>query len=169
MMEKRTFPFTGAGLRRFANTAFVVLLAVLVGWALWRYYMLSPWTRDGRVRAETVNIAAEVFGKVTEVAVTENQFVHRGDVLFVVDPAEYRLTLAKAGATLESRRQDMLIRETLSQRRSQMSAEAISKEEQQTSESVASVARAAYEEAKAERDLAQLNLDRTIIRSPANG
>jgi RND family efflux transporter MFP subunit len=169
MMEKRKYPFIEGGLRRFANTAFVILLAVLVGWALWRYYMLSPWTRDGRVRAETVNIAAEIFGKVTEVDVTENQFIHKGDVLFVVDPTEFKLALSKAEATVESRRQDMLIRETLSQRRSQMSAEAVSKEEQQTAESVAAVARAAYEEAKAERDLAQLNLDRTIIRSPANG
>jgi multidrug resistance efflux pump len=169
MMEKRTFRLSERGLRRFANTAFVILLAVLTGGALWRYYMLSPWTRDGRVRAETVNVAAEVFGKVTEVDVTENQFVHRGDVLFVVDPAEFRLALAKAQATLESRRQDMLIRETLAERRNQMSAEAVSKEEQQTAESLASVARAAYQEAKAQCDLAQLNLDRTVIRSPVNG
>jgi RND family efflux transporter MFP subunit len=121
------------------------------------------------VRAETVNVAAEVFGKVTELKVVDNQLVHKGDILFVVDPEEFRLDLAKAEATLESRRQAMLIQEELSQRRSQMSAEAISKEEQQTSESSASVAAAAYEEAKAQRDLAKLNLERTVVRSPVNG
>ena len=156
-------------LRRFFNTAFTVLIAVLMGWGLWRYYMLSPWTRDGRVRAETVNVAAEVFGKVTDLKVIENQFVHKGDVLFIIDPEEFQLDLAKAEATLETRRQQMLIQQELSQRRSHLSAEAISKEEQQTSESSASVANAAYEEAEAQRDLAKLNLERTIVRSTVNG
>ena len=169
MIEQRKIHFDDRWLRRFANTAFAVLLAILLGWALWRYYMLSPWTRDGRIRAETVTVAAEVFGKVTELDVTENQFVHKGDVLFIVDPAEFRFNLAKAEATLESRRQDMLIRDSLAKRRSDMSAEAISKEEQQTAESTAAVAAAAYQEAKAQCDLAKLNLDRTIIRSPVNG
>ncbi len=169
MLEKRTLPFSDQWLRRFANTAFTLVIAGLIGWELWRYYLLSPWTRDGRIRAETVNVAAEIFGKVTDIKVCENQFVHKGDVLFVVDPTEFKLKLAKAEATLESRRQDMLIHQTLSARRSQMSAEAISKEEQQLSESSASVAAAAYQEAKAARDLAQLDLERTIIRSPVNG
>jgi RND family efflux transporter MFP subunit len=169
MMENPRSLFNERGLRRFANTAFTVLIAVLMGWGLWRYYMLSPWTRDGRVRAETVTVAAEIFGKVTELNVAENQFVHKGDVLFVVDPMEFRLDLTKAEATLESRRQDMLIRDSLAKRRSEMSVEAISKEEQQTAESNASVAAAAYQEAKAQCDLAKLNLDRTIIRSPVNG
>ncbi len=169
MMEKRNIHLDERWLRRFANTAFAVLLAVLLGWALWRYYMLSPWTRDGRVRAETVTVAAEVFGKVTELDVAENQFVHKGDVLFVVDPTEFRLDLAKAEAALESRRQDMLIRDELAKRRSEMSAEAISKEEQQTAESSASVAAAACQEAKAQCDLAKLNLERTTVRSPVNG
>lgn len=169
MMEKRNIHLDERWLRRFANTAFAVLLAVLLGWALWRYYMLSPWTRDGRVRAETVTVAAEVFGKVTELDVAENQFVHKGDVLFVVDTTEFRLDLAKAEATLESRRQDMLIRDELAKRRSEMSAEAISKEEQQTAGSSASVAAAAYQEAKAQCDLAKLNLERTTVRSPVNG
>lgn len=169
MMEKQKYKFDDQWLRRFANTAFVVLIAFLMGWLLWRHYMLSPWTRDGRVRAETVNVAAEIFGKIKELKVVENQFVHKGDVLFVIDPEEFQLDLAKAEATLESRRQEMLIRESLSQRRNQMSAEAVSKEEQQTSESTASMAEAAYQEAKAQRDLARLNLERTVVRSPVNG
>jgi RND family efflux transporter MFP subunit len=169
MMEKRTLRIDEQWLRRFANTAFTIALAALVGWALWRYYMLSPWTRDGRVRAETVNVAAEIYGKVKEVDVKENQFVHHGDVLFVIDPEEFRYDVAKAQATMETRRQDMLIHEILAKRRGQMSAQAISTEEQQTSESLAAQAKAAYEEAKAEYDLAKLNLKRTVVRSPVNG
>lgn len=169
MIEKQTFRFDDRWLRRFANTALVLLLAGLLGWQLWRYYLLSPWTRDGRVRVETVNVATEISGKISELHVTENQFIHKGDVLFVVDPTEFRLDLAKAEATLKSREQEMLIRKSLSERRSELSAEAVSKEEQQTSASMAAVAEAAYAEAKAQRDLAALNLERTVIRSPVNG
>lgn len=169
MLEKRTLFFSDLSLRRFASTAFTIVIASLIGWELWRYYLLSPWTRDGRVRAETVNVAAEVFGKITEIKVVENQIVHKGDVLFVVDPAEFKLRLAKAEAILESRRQDMLIRQSLAKRRQHMSAESISKEDQQLSESSASVAAAAYDEAKAARDMAELDLERTVVRSPVNG
>jgi RND family efflux transporter MFP subunit len=156
-------------LRRLANTAFTVFIAALAGWLLWRYYLLSPWTRDGRVRAETVNIAAEVFGKIAALDAVENHFVHKGDVLFVIDPAEFRLRLAKAEATVETRRQQVLIQQELSERRKHLSAEAISKEEQQTSDSALAVARAACEEAQADRDLARLELERTVVRSPVNG
>jgi multidrug resistance efflux pump len=161
--------FDDRWLRKFANTAFVVVLAVLLGCALWRYYMLSPWTRDGRVRAETVNVAAEVFGKVSELKVTENQFVHKGDALFVIDPEEFRLALARIGATVESRRQEMQVRVADAERRRHLSAQSVSKEEQETTETSASVATAAYQEAKAQYDLAKLNLERTVVRSPVNG
>jgi multidrug resistance efflux pump len=156
-------------LRRFANTAFVVFLAGLALWSYWRYYMYTPWTRDGRVRAETVNLAPEVAGHVTELRVADNQFVHKGDVLFVVDPSDYKLSLAKAKAALETKRQDMLLRTTLAARRKAMSDEAISKEEQQLADTTAAVASAAFQEAKAAYDLAKLNLDRTVVRSPVNG
>jgi len=154
---------------RFGNTAFTLLVAGLLGWLLWRYYVLSPWTRDGRVRVETVPVAAEIYGKVSEVAVVENQFVHRGDVLFVIDPEEFRLALAKAAAILKSRQEEMTLRQTLAQRRTRLSVEGISQEEQQTAESAAAIAAAAYQEAQAQYDLAKLNLERTTVRSPANG
>jgi RND family efflux transporter MFP subunit len=154
---------------RLGNTIFMLVIAGIAGRALWQYYMLSAWTRDGRVRAETVNVAGEVFGKVTEVRVVENQLIHKGDILFTIDPTEFRLALAKAEATQESRRQDMLVHEALSERRSHLSAQAVSKEEQQTSEGSASVAAAAYQEAKAQCDLAKLALERTTVRSPVNG
>jgi len=44
--------FASAG--RMLVTLLVVLAAIVVGWQLWSYYMLAPWTRDGRVRADVV-------------------------------------------------------------------------------------------------------------------
>lgn len=89
-----------ASLVRLALTILVVLLAVLIGHALWKHYMYSPWTRDGRVRAEVVRIAPDVAGLVTEVKVVDNQVVKKGDLLFVIDRARYLNAVAQAEANL---------------------------------------------------------------------
>ncbi|MBE1160829.1 biotin/lipoyl-binding protein [Dyella acidiphila] len=85
---------------RIAITAVIVLLAVLIATAMWRHYMYSPWTRDGRVRAEVVRIAPDVSGLVTQVNVIDNQTVKKGDVLFVIDPARYTDAVDQAKANL---------------------------------------------------------------------
>ena len=87
-------------LRRYLITGIAVLLAFLLAWALWWHYLRSPWTRDGRVRAEVVNIATEVSGKVFALEVVDNQTVKKGDILFEIDPADYQLALANAEASL---------------------------------------------------------------------
>jgi multidrug resistance efflux pump len=87
-------------LLRFALTAVMVLLAAVLGHALWRHYMYSPWTRDGRVRAEVIRIAPDVSGLVTRLAVQDNQFVRQGAVLFTIDPARFSYAVAQAQANL---------------------------------------------------------------------
>ena len=64
---------TTQSLIRASVTLFMVALAALLAWALWQHYMYSPWTRDGRVRARVVQVAPDVSGLVTEVAVADNQ------------------------------------------------------------------------------------------------
>ncbi len=85
---------------RVALTVIVLLLAVLVAHALWKHYMYSPWTRDGRIRAYVVRIAPDVPGLVTQVNVVDNQVVKKGEVLFVIDPARYRDAVDQAKANL---------------------------------------------------------------------
>jgi len=87
-------------LLRFCLTTVVVLVAVLVATAMWKHYMYSPWTRDGRVRAEVVRVAPDVAGLVTDVSVKDNQVVKKGDLLFVIDQSRYRFELDKAQANL---------------------------------------------------------------------
>jgi len=87
-------------LLRFLATAAAVVVALLLGRALWVHYLDSPWTRDGRVRANVVRVAPDVPGLVTAVRVRDNQFVHKGEVLLVIDPARYRLALDQAQANL---------------------------------------------------------------------
>ncbi len=71
-------------------TLAAVVVAWLIGWWLWVYYEEAPWTRDARVSADIVGVTPDVSGLVSEVKVTDNQTVHRGDLLLVVDPARFR-------------------------------------------------------------------------------
>jgi multidrug resistance efflux pump len=91
-----------ASLVRFLITAVVLVAAIVIAGALWKHYMYSPWTRDGRVRAEVVRIAPDVSGLVTAVAVKDNQTVKKGDLLFTIDQARYTYDLAQAEANLSA-------------------------------------------------------------------
>src|SRR5262249_29476065 len=88
---------------RFAVTVVVLAVAAVVAWQLWVYYMLSPWTRDGRVRADVVPVAADVSGLVSDVFVHDNQLVKKGDPLFRIDQKRFELALAQAKAEVASR------------------------------------------------------------------
>ena len=87
---------------RYSITLALAVVAVWLGHLLWVRYMDSPWTRDGRVRADVVNIAPDVAGLVTQVVVHDNQLVHRGDVLFRIDQEHYRTAVAQAKALVSS-------------------------------------------------------------------
>ena len=147
--------------------AMLVVAALLVG-ALWQRYMLSPWTRDGRVRAEVVDIAPEVSGTVVDVPVTDYQLVHRGDVLFTIDPVRFKLAIASAQASVDGAKQQLQLSESDARRRQGLTG-VVSAEEQERTRSTATVASAQLESAQAALDLAKLNLERSVLRSPVNG
>src|ERR1700732_4687708 len=75
-----------------------VALPALLAWAMWQAYMASPWTRDGTVRVYVVTMAPEVTGRIVKIPVADNQFVHKGDARFEIDPADYRIALEQAQA-----------------------------------------------------------------------
>jgi multidrug resistance efflux pump len=153
---------------RFVVTIAMVLVAIVLGDALWRAYMLAPWTRDGRVQVQVVDIAPEVAGTVISVPVSDNQFVHRGDVLFVIDPLRFRLAIAQAQAQYESTKQQQQQRESDMRRRRGLNG-LVSAEEQETSTNTAAVASSAMEAAKAALDLDKLNLARSTLYAPVDG
>jgi multidrug resistance efflux pump len=154
---------------RVARTVAVVLIALILGWAFWWHYMRAPWTRDGRVRVEIVEVAAEISGKIVDLRVQDNQFVHKGDVLFVIDPRDYQLALQQAEATLQSRQADLTLREEDARRRSNLGSDVVATEEVNAYATTAAQASAAYQAALAARDVARLNLSRTTVVSPVNG
>jgi multidrug resistance efflux pump len=83
-------------------TVILLIAAGLLGYDLASYYLYSPWTRDARVRANVVTVAPDVSGYVDDIRVRNNQFVHKDDVLFVIDQDRYRLALANAEAAVAS-------------------------------------------------------------------
>lgn len=85
----------------------VVTIAIYSIVHLWNYYNASPWTRDGRVRGDVIQVSSDVSGLVTEVLVQDNQQVKKGQVLFKIDLArqvieveQARSDLAKANSSL---------------------------------------------------------------------
>ncbi|HUK07208.1 MAG TPA: efflux RND transporter periplasmic adaptor subunit [Stellaceae bacterium] len=139
------------------------------GYELWNYYMFSPWTRDARVSADVVTIAPDVAGYVNDIRVKDNQFVHKGDILFVIDQERYKLSLETADAIAAARKAEMLMRQSEANRRAKLTDIAISVEGKEDARHIADAAAAAYEQAMADRSTAALNLDRTIVRAPVNG
>src|ERR1700691_5464705 len=81
-------------------TAAVFLIAVASGWAMWRVYMEAPWTRDGTVRAYVVTMAPEVADRIVKLPVADNQFVHKGDLLLVIEPTNYEIAVRLAEAAV---------------------------------------------------------------------
>src|SRR5690242_7062096 len=85
---------------RVVLTLVLIVAAGLLSYDLASYYLYSPWTRDARVRANVVTVAPDVSGYVDDIRVRNDQFVHKGDVLFIIDQDRYRIALADAEAAL---------------------------------------------------------------------
>jgi RND family efflux transporter MFP subunit len=131
--------------------------------------MGAPWTRDGTVRVHVVTMAPEIAGRIVELPVVDNQFVHKGDLLMTIDPTNYRLAVSLAEAVVQQAQvlQDNLEKEA--KRRLELNNSAVSLEQQQTYVSQALAAQAQHQQAEANLNLARVNLWRTQIHSPVNG
>lgn len=159
-------------IRKFSRTAITVILVILAFIAIfhaWVYYTESPWTRDARFSADVVAIAPDVSGLITEVDVKDNQLVKKGQTLFIIDRPRYQKALAEAEADVayyqaladEKRRE--------AGRRNKIGAVALSREEVDQANSNLQTVEHQLARAQATRDLARLDLERTIIRAPSDG
>jgi RND family efflux transporter MFP subunit len=157
------------GILPFIVTAIAVAIAGVLTMAMWDTYMAAPWTRDGTVRAYVVMMAPEVSGRIVELGVADNQFVHKGDLLMVIDPTNYRIAVSLDEAAAQQAQVNMKNGEREARRRQQLTDIAVSVEQRQNYETQALAARAQYQQALANLDQARVNLERTEIRSPVNG
>ena len=155
-------------LGRVILTLLTTALAVVVVWHLVMYYMFAPWTRDGHVRANVIQIAPDVSGLISTVSVQDNQSVSQGDVLFTIDQARFELALAQAQATLDARK-ETLAQASREAQRNKALGNLVAREQLEESQSLESRARSALAEAQVAVDTAKLNLERSVIRSPVDG
>jgi RND family efflux transporter MFP subunit len=160
-LRLRVFPF--------AITLATTGLAIVLGWAMWNAYMAAPWTRDGTVRTYVVTMAPEVAGRIVELPVRDNQFVHKGDLLLEVDPTDYKIALELNDAAVEQAQVNAQNAQREAERRRKLSDLAVTVEEQQSYMTSAVAAQAQYQQAAANHDKAKVDLERTDIRSPVNG
>ncbi|MDD2582629.1 MAG: HlyD family secretion protein [Desulfuromonadaceae bacterium] len=156
-------------LLHFAITIAIVIAAALLSRALWTRYMDSPWTRDGKVRADVINISSDVSGIVVSVPVKDNQLVRKGDVLFTVDRERYRLILNQTKARLAASKAMMSMRRQEAERRANLDGIAVSAENRDNARLQADSAIAVYRDAEVAVETARLNLNRTEVRAPVDG
>jgi len=154
---------------RIVLTLVCVASAFIFGTRLWNHYMYSPWTRDGRVRANVINIAPDVSGIVTDVLVSDNQAVHRGELLFRIDRERFDYALEEAEAQVALRKAELDNSKRQAARRAQLGDAVISAENREDAGSQALQALANYRAALAARNVARLNVTRSAIRAPVDG
>jgi multidrug resistance efflux pump len=182
---------------RGAVTLVTLLVALALMHMIWLRYMYSPWTRDGRVRANVINLSTDVSGLVKEVRVKDNEWVRKGDILYILDPDRFRYAvdladadvarakaqLRQAQSLMDASRFEAKMRKDQASRREKLSGDVVSEElrsdsawQAQQSQSATDAARAAYTAAEAalrsamaRQESAYLDLRRSEVRAPTNG
>ncbi len=168
---------------KYLSTLLVAALAIIAAWLVWNYYTQSPWTRDGKVRAEQVSITPQVSGSILQLNVRDNQLVKAGDVLFRIDDTPYRIAalnaeaqLAKAKAEMAKAQAEQTKAASDARRRRHLSPEAISAEDLESvntalnsATTTLAAAKAVVGVAQASLEHAQWQLDQTAVKSPVDG
>lgn len=154
---------------RYFSTVAVFSVALCAAWWMWNYYMQSPWTRDGKIRADVVDIASSVNGTVDALYVEDNQFVKKGDLLMAIDPEPFLIGVDEAQAALETAYANAENAQREYVRRRNMKQSTISKEELESAESNAKATAAQYKSAQASLAKAKWKLSETKVYAPVDG
>ena len=154
---------------RYVATGVLVVAALIAARHGWLIYMTSPWTRNGMVRVQVANVAPQISGQIVEVRTHDNEHVHKGDVLYVIEKFDFEVALDNAKATILNRAADLEVKKAQNARRAALTTLSTSIEEKQVFDGNAKMAEAAYASAKAALSQAEINLQRTEVRSPVDG
>ncbi|WP_211830051.1 HlyD family secretion protein [Kistimonas asteriae] len=157
---------------RYATSGTLVIIAIIVLLVRYADYLVNPWTRDGQVRARVLQIAPRVSGPIISLPVTDDQYVHAGDLLFTIDPVTFQNTVAQA--TAEANAADVKVRlartEYLRYRDlAQTDPGSLSEQLLTDKEDAFKLASAQYDSAKEAVVGAELNLAFTQVYAPVDG
>src|SRR6266852_90518 len=147
---------------RYVATGVLVVAALIAARHGWLIYMTSPWTRNGMVRVQVANVAPQISGQIVEVRTHDNEHVHKGDVLYVIEKFDFEVALDNAKATILNREADLAVKNAQNARRAALTTLSTSIEEKQVFDGNAKMAEAALSQA-------EINLQRTEVRSPVDG
>ena len=151
-----------------ALTLLFVALAIVALVLVWRHYEHDPWTRDGKVQADIVQVAPDVSGLITRVLVHDNQPVTAGQILFVVDDTRYTAQFAQAEANVASARAQLA--NAVRERARYLSlGDLVSAEMRDQRVTAVETAAASLEQARANRRLAAINLERSAVKARVAG
>jgi multidrug resistance efflux pump len=150
-------------------TAGIAVVAMAVALVTWDQYNAGPWTRNGRVRVHVASVAPQISGQIRELRIADNQFVRKGDILYVIEPFDFEAALRAHKATLQQKIADLNVKQLQSERRSRLSDLSASVEQKQVYEGSALQAKAAVDAAQEQVSQAEINLQRAAVRSPVNG
>lgn len=145
------------------------MIALLTGWLVWNYYTQSPWTRDGKVRAEQVNITPQVSGTVVKLNVNDNQHVTAGTVLFELDKTPFTIAVLNAEAQLAKAEADLAQANSEASRRQHLPHNYISAEDLDTARLTVKARQAERDAAAATLKQANWRLTQTRIVAPVDG
>jgi len=87
--------------QKYLLTGAVVLIAFVAILLKYWDYFTNPWTRDGQVRAQVIQITPRVSGPIVKLPIKDNQLVKAGDLLFEIDPRTFEANLDQARAQLD--------------------------------------------------------------------
>jgi len=79
----------------------ILAVAGYFGYNRYAAYIENPWTRDGQVRTQVIQVTPRVNGMVIKIHVVDNQKVKTGDLLFEIDPSQYQVKVDQAKARLQ--------------------------------------------------------------------
>jgi RND family efflux transporter MFP subunit len=157
---------------RFLITFTAVAIAGLILYEMFQDYLLNPWTRNGQVQGQVIQITSRVSGPIIAIPILDNQFVNKGDLLFKIDPrtfaaevAEARASLAQAkAATAEAKDKAQRARDLYKRDQGAVSKLSLVEKENELRQ-----AEAAVQVAEADLDSAKLDLEFTEVRAPLEG
>jgi RND family efflux transporter MFP subunit len=155
-------------LSRWTVTIGVMFAAVVVAYVLWGRYEADPWTRDGHVRVDVVRVTSDVSGLVTSVGVHDNQPVHKGQLLFVVDRPRFDHALREAEASVASARAVLRQAIRVSTRDAAL-GDLVAAESHEENSARVETAQATVHQLLAAEATAALNIERTNVYATVDG